>query len=142
MSHRRTVSSVLAAGGLAAIGAVLPISPAAAATPQCTTAQIQIPPSHGGIEVPSDWNGNTRCWMARGNYSDGVRAMQHALRVCYGQGIAEDSDYGPRTESALSRVQGMIGAAQDGGYGPETASKMKFAVIGSNDPSTCLRKLW
>jgi hypothetical protein len=48
---------------------------------------------------------------------------------CYGQSIAVDAVFGPRTRDALWRVQGIIGAVQDGVYGPETMGKMKFVNV-------------
>jgi hypothetical protein len=109
-----------------------------AVTPQCTKALGHLPngPS-GGVWVPASSENNRLCWMQRYNYSDGVWALQRALRYCYGQNIAVDKDFGPATQSALFRVQGWIGAGQDGKYGPETARRMKFSSISSDAPEHC-----
>jgi putative peptidoglycan binding protein len=138
MSRRRTLLAVLPSVIAAALFTVGPATSASAATPQCNQALDALPDSAaGGIWVPIAANGSSNCWMARGNYSGGVWALQRALRFCYGQNIAVDSDYGPRTEAALYTVQGWIGARQDGGYGPETASKIKFSSINTDDASAC-----
>lgn len=129
------LTAMLSAGGLA----VMPALPAAAAvTPQCTKAIGHLPdgPS-GGVWVPAASNNVRLCFMQQYNYSDGVWALQRALRFCYGENIAVDKDFGPATKSALFRVQGRIGAYQDGKYGPETARKLRFSSINSDASWAC-----
>ncbi|WP_328991028.1 peptidoglycan-binding protein [Kribbella sp. NBC_01245] len=129
------LTAMLSAGGFA----VLPALPAAAGvTPQCTKAIDHLPdgPS-GGVWVPAASTNARLCFMQQYNYSDGVWALQRALRYCYGENIAIDKDFGPATKSALSRVQGKIGAFPDGKYGPETAKKLKFSSINTDAAWAC-----
>jgi hypothetical protein len=143
MRFRTTTSSRLvrlgAALALATTGVLVsPASPAAAVTPQCTQRVGHLPDSAaGGLWVPASPAGVRKCWMDQGNVSSGVWALQAALRYCYGQNIATDSQYGPQTAGALWRVQGMVGARQDGEYGPETAQKMKFSSVNTTAASAC-----
>jgi hypothetical protein len=124
----------LATGSIFAV----PASPASAATPQCTKRLDHLPDSAaGGLWVPAASNNVRLCWMDLNNLSSGVWALQRALRYCYGQNIAIDSQYGPQTRDALWRVQGVVGAQQDGEYGPETARKMKFSSINTTSSSAC-----
>jgi putative peptidoglycan binding protein len=137
MTRRRKLLATLPAA-LVALMTVVPAGPASAATPQCNRAASQLPDSAaGGIWVPVASNGSSDCWMARGNYSGGVWALQRALRFCYFQNIAVDNDYGPATQQALRNVQGAIGARKDGEYGPETASKIKFSSINTDASTAC-----
>lgn len=138
--------NILRAGLAAALSvgtlAVLPAAPASAATPQCTKRLDHLPngPS-GGVWVPASSNNVRKCWMQRGNYSDGVWALQRALRICYGRVyghyIAVDKDFGPETERALRWVQGYEGIRADGKYGPETAANIRFSSIHSDEEQWC-----
>ena len=99
-------------------------SSAAPATPQCTTA---VWTSEGYL--PSTSSGNTYCWMLRGNYSEGVYALQWALYYCYGLNVGPngpDYDFGGKTYESLKTLQGWYGITQDGGYGPQTRGVMAF----------------
>ncbi|TDV56237.1 peptidoglycan-binding domain-containing protein [Actinophytocola oryzae] len=42
------------------------------------------------------------------------------MRNCAGQNIADDREFGPKTEQALKSVQASLGVAVDGRYGPQT----------------------
>jgi peptidoglycan hydrolase-like protein with peptidoglycan-binding domain len=138
MSRHR---AILAAGTslvAAALFTGAPMAPASAATPQCTQSKVIYPQSaSSGNYAPAASNGSTNCWMARGNNSGGVWALQRALRYCYGKNIALDSDFGPATQSALRSVQDTIGAAVDGEYGPETAGKINFSGLTSTARGAC-----
>ncbi|MEV0647552.1 peptidoglycan-binding domain-containing protein [Phytomonospora sp. NPDC050363] len=135
----RLRATALAAMLLCAMAVTLSTAgPAAAATPQCTQAAAHYPSSGAGpLYVPAATNGNRLCWMQSGNYSSAVRALQFALRDCYGQNIAVDSSFGPATAGALRNVQGYVGAKVDGKYGPETARAMKMSATWSTDPANC-----
>jgi hypothetical protein len=117
----------------------LPASPAsAAATPQCTRALDVLPDSaSGGLWAPVSSSGTSYCWMDQGNVSRGVWALQRALRFCYHQNIAVDSDYGPRTKAALRTVQGQLGISADGVYGRQTRSAMKMSSINTDADWAC-----
>jgi peptidoglycan hydrolase-like protein with peptidoglycan-binding domain len=102
----------------------LAVAPASAATPQCTTFTYI---SEGLLPANSSYG--TNCWMARGNYSDGVYVLQEALVHCYHLYVGPygpDSDFGGNTVAALKTVQRIHGISVDGGYGPQTRSVMSF----------------
>jgi peptidoglycan hydrolase-like protein with peptidoglycan-binding domain len=112
------VTFVVAMLGLAA-------APASASTPQCTTSTYH--PGEG--LMPATSSDATNCWMARGNYSDGVYVLQEALVHCYHLYVGShgpDSDFGGNTVTALKTVQRIHGISVDGGYGPQTRSVMHF----------------
>jgi hypothetical protein len=100
--------------------AVVPASPAAAASPHCNYQGTYV-----AMKVPMG-SGTPYCNMGQGSNSSAVSALQWALNYCvYGYGrLAVDGDFGPNTKAALREVQGWIGAAQDGVYGPETFGKL------------------
>jgi peptidoglycan hydrolase-like protein with peptidoglycan-binding domain len=131
---------------LAALFTVLPAGAASAATPQCYRALHILPDSAGpALWLPSAGTTleSTRCWMARGNVSDGVWAMQRALIDCYGQNIAADGVFGPRTQAALVNAQREMRANPDGGYGPETRGLMRFSpAIGAPPPCDRMFNGW
>jgi peptidoglycan hydrolase-like protein with peptidoglycan-binding domain len=110
----------------------------AVSTPQCNHAAQVLPdgPS-GGVWAPVSAGGTSYCWMVKGDNSSGVWALQRALRFCYRQNIAVDSDFGPQTKAALQRVQGSLHIGTDGGYGPQTRGAMIFSSINSDAASAC-----
>lgn len=85
-------------------------------------------------------SGNVNCSLENGNISDGVRILQINLNDCYWSGsttrghapafstrLAEDGQFGSRTEAALLAAQRTIsGIGHDGEYGPETRSHINF----------------
>ncbi|MEU6324183.1 peptidoglycan-binding domain-containing protein [Streptomyces sp. NPDC047009] len=83
------------------------------------------------LEVPGTSSGSSSCYLAPGDYSDAVSALQFSMVRCYGKSIAVDGDFGPATRNALLSVQRTIGAAQDGVYGTETRGKMLHAGTGN-----------
>lgn len=58
--------------------------------------------------------------------AEAVRALQHALAACNGQGIAADGVYGAGTEDAVAAVQAGLGLEVDGIYGPQTRVAMSW----------------
>jgi peptidoglycan hydrolase-like protein with peptidoglycan-binding domain len=102
-----------------------------ATTPQCTRSAGANSPG-GTIEVAFSRSGLSNCWMDRGSFSSGVRALQRALVFCWGKSIAIDSDYGPQTAAAVASLQQGLGIRRDGVYGPETAAATRFgwALVG------------
>ena len=117
-------SAVLAlVAGLAFV--VAPATPAHAALPTCNRADNLASP-YGLYRAPT-YNGTLSCVLRRGNYNNkGVEALQRNLRICYGQSISIDGDFGPATETALVNAQTWMRVvhgkdiAVDGVYGPET----------------------
>jgi len=92
-------------------------------TPQCTHAGVEAS-SFGPMSVPVASDGSSSCFMDSGDVSSGVKAIQRALKFCWGQNIAIDSDYGPQTKQAVRNVQSILGISVDGVYGPKTHSAM------------------
>ncbi|MDQ7808646.1 peptidoglycan-binding domain-containing protein [Amycolatopsis sp. A133] len=74
------------------------------------------------VRVPSiGWDsGVIECELGRGNIGDAVRVLQVSMRSCYGQNIADDREFGPKTQQALRNVQNLLGVPSDGRYGPQT----------------------
>lgn len=103
-----------------------PAPTAEAAQPRCWGANFMRVSSGGHAEVPTRSRSDlsTGCILAYGDRTAGVRALQSTLNRCYGYRLAEDGIYGARTQAAVKRVQGLIGARRDGIYGPETSKLM------------------
>lgn len=57
-----------------------------------------------------------------------VVVMQQALNLVAQQGLAEDGDFGPRTEEALRRFQQFLGLTVDGIFGPATRAVLVEGV--------------
>lgn len=117
--RRGKLITAAAAAVLIGAGILMPASPAAAAAPQCTHAGVW-----SGLRVPLSASGSTSCVMGQGAVSSAVQVLQTTMNACHGQNISADSDFGPKTRSALIRVQRNVGADDDGVYGPETFGKM------------------
>jgi peptidoglycan hydrolase-like protein with peptidoglycan-binding domain len=110
--------------------AVLPSSPASAATVLCTTNAYANPLR---IVLPSLSNGSTSCSLFSGDTNNGVYALQESINLCYPTVIgkyyplSQDGQFGSNTKAALKLVQSKIGASADGNYGPETKTKVLWA---------------
>lgn len=122
MSITSRTLSIVAAAALGVAGAALPASPSLAALPTCNTAS----PTPNASAVPlwatfgPLWQTSWDCQLRQGNTGDGVRWLQENLNHCYSAGLAVDSNFGPRTRSALVSAQRRAGTAADGVYGPNT----------------------
>ena len=128
-SIRAATAALATAGGLFALS---PASPATAA-PQCTSYAV-----YHGANVPSvGRGGSVNCQMGQGAQSEAVLYLQYTLNYCYGAGLSQDGDFGPRTKAALIAAQRQAGAAPDGVYGPETRSKIMHR--GAPPDFGCLR---
>ncbi|HEU0088879.1 MAG TPA: peptidoglycan-binding domain-containing protein [Pseudonocardiaceae bacterium] len=93
--------------GGAAANPVLPASPAVAASPaDMPTAECGVLRQHPQIQ--------------RGDRGPAVAHAQCLLRDHYGQNIAVDGIFGPKTEQAVKRVQHFCGLQVDGIVGPHT----------------------
>ncbi|MFC9897728.1 peptidoglycan-binding protein [Nocardia sp. NPDC127579] len=125
MGKLRTRAALSAAAViLAGVGTgVLTAAPANAAS-TCSGTYKHEDRSGRIATMPS--TGSYGCMMRNGDSSDAVKALQMALRHCYGQNISVDGQFGPRTESALKYAQREAGASADGIYGPDTRSKIKW----------------
>ncbi|MFE4172138.1 peptidoglycan-binding protein [Streptomyces sp. NPDC056909] len=138
MTIRKRALSVFAAT-LCTVGlAVLPSTPAAAvaaATPQCVKAIDRLDDGPGGANwMPAASNNSTICYLSQGSVSQAVWALQRALKICYGQNIVVDSDFGPNTKAALVNVQRSLRISADGVYGVQTRTAMKFSRAGLSEP--------
>ncbi|MEV6323785.1 peptidoglycan-binding domain-containing protein [Nocardia sp. NPDC051787] len=73
--------------------------------------------------VPTDGGG---CTLRQGDSGDAVKALQVALKQCYGHNLSIDGQFGPRTRDALITAQKNAGTAADGIYGRNTFVKIKW----------------
>lgn len=137
MTRRRFAMFGMVLALVAALLAAVPASPAGAATSQCTKRIALTHTAVGAIWVPAAANDSGSCWMDQSSSGNGVWALQRALVHCYGEPIAIDGDFGPKTAGALARVQKEVGAKADGVYGPQTAGRMKFSSTKSTSSKSC-----
>ncbi|WP_027345794.1 peptidoglycan-binding domain-containing protein [Hamadaea tsunoensis] len=107
-------------------------SPASASTPYCRTSTWQGTAGRTILvpAAPSGW----RCYMGRGAHSTAVAALQRSMNTCYpaviGARLRVDGVFGPRTQTALLRVQRRLHIHRDGIYGPQTALAMRHIAYG------------
>jgi hypothetical protein len=84
--------------------------------------------------VPGAWSrtvtgrNSFNCFLKLGDYGAGVKTLQEVLRSCYRSQIATDGRYGPRTRTAVKRVQQTHGLPADGIFGPATLRAMKWRL--------------
>jgi hypothetical protein len=62
--------------------------------------------------------------LRMGNHGEGVREIQRLLNR-QGARLAEDGDFGPKTDAAVRAFQRANGLAQDGVVGPKTMAKLR-----------------
>ena len=109
---------------LVAVPAFLaPASPAAAATPTCTTTKGKTINYHYLTALPATSGGSSTCLLYQGLSNKGVKQLQWTLNECFGENLVEDGIFGPLTRSALVRAQKAVGTTADGVYGPNTRDK-------------------
>lgn len=87
--------------------------------------------------APIAQGGSATCFLAQGDNSTAVIALQNAMRVCYFQPVAVDGDFGPQTKRALINVQRQLGITADGVYGPQTRISMKFVRSDAQIAQSC-----
>lgn len=128
--NRRLGASLCAALLGAALVALAPAGAAYASTPQCTKS-LNIADGDGDVITVAVSSGNSmNCWMAQGDVSTAVGALQKALKYCEGPdqvftSLVVDNDYGPKTKAAVEYLQTEAQDAGDnitvdGIYGPQT----------------------
>jgi peptidoglycan hydrolase-like protein with peptidoglycan-binding domain len=91
------------------------------------------------INLPSiSRNGlDINCQLQKGDYNnDAVYKLQDMLKMCYGQGIARDGDFGPNTEKALKNVQGSVGGPASGVYDPTTGANVRWPLLDADNNFT------
>lgn len=117
---KKRLSGVLAAA-VVGCGVMAVTAAPASAAPTCNSIAV-----YAGIMYVPGVNGsvNSSCVMGIGANSGGVVILQTALRLCFGQSLSLDGDFGPQTRTALRNVQRSIGVADDGVYGPTTFGRM------------------
>lgn len=124
---RRRINTAVLLLTLAAGWLLVAANPAAASAPYCRSSIWQAT-SQRTILIPSA-NGSWRCYMGRGATSRAVSALQVSLNTCYatviGARLSVDGAFGPRTQTALLRVQRKLHIRRDGVYGPQTALAMR-----------------
>jgi hypothetical protein len=125
-------AATLLAGVALAMGSALTLAPAPAhaATQYCNSTIIT-----GIVRVPFHANtggGTVFCTMKVGSRGPAVIQLQRTLNRCYGQRLAVDGSYGPKTRAAVVVAQRKTGLGDiDGVYGPKTAAAIEHeALIG------------
>jgi hypothetical protein len=117
---------------------VVPASPAQAALPTCTGTTYGELWNGAWSDIVPAAGGDYRCRLSRGNTGEGVRALQMNLNACFNATmlyaapghwwawLAEDGQFGPKTEQALREVQWFLGISSDGIYGGDTRRAMSY----------------
>ena len=131
MLVRRILAAALCGtAGLAGL-LISPATPVVAATPQCTTTVVQVHVDWDGVRahttLPATSGGSSVCWLAQGDISSAVTALQHALILCRHEGapvISADGNFGPATKNALRYEQTADGITADGVYGSQSRTHM------------------
>ncbi|GIG68931.1 peptidoglycan-binding domain-containing protein [Phytomonospora endophytica] len=130
----------------ATVGVVAAGTPANAALPYCNNVSGVNDTSSGGARYQTYVNGGnytTACNMAyyNQNGTDGereaIRQIQWDLKLCYGQSLRVDGEYGPITREAVRNVQrylntpqgGSHGLLVDGWSGPRTRKAMRHLMV-------------
>ncbi|GAA4671338.1 peptidoglycan-binding domain-containing protein [Phytohabitans rumicis] len=94
---------------LPAAAAAAPAQAAAAINFDCTLARWDRSEDFLWRFLPNNsaaYPNDLDCWLREGDYNNfGVVALQDMLVKCYGQAIAVDGDFGPRTREALAIAQ-------------------------------------
>lgn len=123
-----TIAAVL----FGSVTGVAVTAPSASAGPVCAgeTGFVQsgtLPPVVRHLPTTKNGNRDTYCAMAEGQRGGGVKALQRAINVCYGQNIAEDGIYGPITRWVLAQaVERVHGLPLDGNYDPTLRKAMSW----------------
>ncbi|MEV0272827.1 peptidoglycan-binding domain-containing protein [Hamadaea sp. NPDC050747] len=126
---------------------LVPASPAAAATPVCTSSVLKattgIDPYTGerlSASVPS-YGSSVDCHLQSGIANAAVKVLQRELNDCYQTGLTVDGVYGPATKAKVASIQSAYGISADGVYGPNTRSVMYWATRNDFNQLRCFRLL-
>src|SRR5262245_31608953 len=119
---------------------------AAPAYPKCNLAEWQWDGiKHRWVFLPvfNPPDGDLDCVLKKGDFNNfGVYALQNMLKICYGQPIATDADFGDDTEDALIAAQTWevyVNGKKlkiDGQYGPETRGSVMWPYYFSKADGT------
>jgi hypothetical protein len=137
----RQLTAVVVALLIAAVGVSL--APAVRATAQGSCNSYTPVQDDRGylLYVPSigTWSGRIDCLLGVGNDSPAVRVLQETLNQCYGNSLAVDGVFGPKTEEALIQAQRAENIPADGVYGPQTREHIKWRETFNLTRRTCGR---
>jgi Putative peptidoglycan binding domain len=136
-------TALVLAGTLAAIGlSVVPASASNGATPNTAdvvcNSVVVLPAQDGSTVSLPGRSGSTDCFLAKGDVSSAVGALQAGLRFCnLRANIAVDDDFGNQTKAAVVNFQkAHPPLTVDGIYGNQTRNAMTWP---DNDTLRCTR---
>jgi len=142
MTVKRAVTALgamLAAFGLG----VVPVNASNGVVPNTAdvvcNSVVQLPAQDGSTVGLPGRNGSTDCFLAKGDFSDAVGALQAGLRFCnLRASIAVDNDFGPQTKAAVVAFQNAHHPplTVDGIYGNQTRNTMFWP---DNDTLHCTK---
>ena len=142
MATKRTVTVLVAT--LAALGlSVVPANASNDVVPNTANvvcnSVVALPALDGStVSLPSR-NGSTDCFLAKGDVSSAVGALQTGLKLCnLRANISVDDIFGPQTQAAVRNFQSSRGLTVDGVYGNQTRSAMSWP---DNDTLRCTRPI-
>jgi len=98
---------------------------------------VVLPAQDGSTVSLPGRNGSTDCFLAIGDVSRAVGALQTGLKLCnLRANISVDDDFGPQTQAAVRSFQIARGLTVDGVYGNQTRNAMSWP---DNDTLHCTR---
>jgi peptidoglycan hydrolase-like protein with peptidoglycan-binding domain len=133
------LAAALASAGLVTVSAAPTF---ASSLPICTKGAWLTAPNGDSLYLPATSSNSSSCYLAQGDVSSAVKALQDAMVTCYGQNIAIDGDFGPATEAALKNVQKDAGVTVDGVYGTQTRDGMFWVFQTPNPLGPCRAGGW
>ncbi|MFE7394905.1 peptidoglycan-binding domain-containing protein [Streptomyces sp. NPDC057582] len=131
MRLKRAFAATAAAVLIPLGGAVTMASPAAATGPCSGSTWFYYGGYWHRIPTTTDNSGNRQCHLQQGLVGGGVGELQRNLNRCYGQSLALDNNYGPKTTQAVRYAQSRLNINVDGVFGPQTSNAMVWAKFDS-----------
>jgi peptidoglycan hydrolase-like protein with peptidoglycan-binding domain len=132
----RTFLSAAVVVVVATAGLAVAASPAAASTPQCTMSGSQ-GSAWGDEIIPVSSGGSNQCWLAKGDISSAVTALQKVLNCNSQPVLTVDGNFGSHTRTSVINFQTWANGQDrsvsiDGVYGPQTESWLQLLPLVSN----------